>query len=182
MQLHSASYVIFIWSFIKSGFFCCFWLNCIGGNYFPIVLCLLQHHSSSNIKHPQRLAPGGKQRVEKKKEPVCSCILSLSNRIPQKGSIFLHLPRSTGPSNRVKHQKKAPQSTIIIPIQSCKENVNRQAGLQSCPNFPRRLVIKQKRCNSGKGFLPLVFSLYKLKSVPLCSDAGGRNARRFIDI
>lgn len=39
----------------------------VGGNYFPIVLCLLQHHSSSNIKHPQRLAPGGKQSGEEKR-------------------------------------------------------------------------------------------------------------------
>lgn len=87
---------------------------------FLTVLRLL-HHCSCNTQGPQRLAPKGKQRGEeveerKNREAVCSCIFFLSNRIPQKGSIFLHLPRSTGPSNRASHQKKAPLNTIIIPI------------------------------------------------------------------
>lgn len=44
-------------------------LNC-RKKLFPsvlILLCLLQRHSGCNIEHPQRLAPGGKQRGEKKR-------------------------------------------------------------------------------------------------------------------
>lgn len=160
MQLHSASYVIFIWSFSNQDSFAVSGLTVQKEIIFPLC-CVCFSIIPALISSIPRDWHLEENREQRRKKPVCSCILSLSNRIPQKGSIFLHLPRSTGPSNRVKHQKKAPQNTIIIPIQSCKENVNRQAGLQSCPNFPRRLVIKQKRCYSGKGFLPLVlFSLH----------------------
>lgn len=33
-----------------------------------MLVCLRQRHSSSNIEHPVRLAPGGKQKREKKKK------------------------------------------------------------------------------------------------------------------
>lgn len=44
-----------------------------------MLVCLRQRHSSSNIEHPERLAPGGKRRREKeKKKSQCAAAFSFS--------------------------------------------------------------------------------------------------------